>query len=80
MEHMTDESPRAAEVKKFNDLLEKAIKASIESMRLRQWAVEKAIEATKSTPIEPTTFADFCESLYAFVAKDALNGRLDPGT
>lgn len=71
---MTDESPRAAEIKKFNDMLEKAVKSSIEGMRLRQWAVEKAIEATKSTPIDPPTFATFCESLYAFVIKDALNG------
>ena len=76
---MTDESPRALDVKRFNDTLEKAVKSSIESMRLRQWAAEKAIEATKSTPIATQTFATFCESLYAFVIKDALNGRVDPG-
>ena len=75
---MTDESPRALDVKRFNDTLQKAIKSSIDEMRLRQWAVEKAIEATKTTPIDPTTFDQFCESLYTFVTKDALSGRREP--
>jgi hypothetical protein len=76
---MTDESPRALDVKRFNDTLEKAIKSSIDEMRLRQWAVEKAIEATKTTPIDVAGFETLCESLYSFVTKDALDGRLDPG-